>query len=79
MIILLWLILAILVGAFALSKGRGFVLWTLVSLVLTPLIGFIIVAILSSSKDAERRHRELIQAIKAGKLDPKMLEQSRSR
>ena len=72
-LIVAWLIFALVVGSFASSKGRSFFLWTLVSLIFSPLIGFIIVALLSNSKDAERRHKELLAAVKEGKVNPQAI------
>lgn len=46
-IIIFWLVLAILVGVFAGSKGRSGFGYFLLAILLSPLIGFIIVLILS--------------------------------
>lgn len=49
MIILFWLFFSIAVGAFASSKGQSFFLFTILSLFLSPLIGFI-VALISENR-----------------------------
>ena len=45
MIFIIWLIFAVLVGAYASSKGRSGVGFFLIAVLLSPLIGFIIAAI----------------------------------
>lgn len=44
--IILWLILCVLVGAFASSRGRSFIGYALLAVIISPLIAFIIVAVL---------------------------------
>jgi Na+/H+-dicarboxylate symporter len=44
-IFIIWLIFAVLVGAYASSKGRSGVGFFLIAVLLSPLIGFIIAAI----------------------------------
>jgi hypothetical protein len=44
--LLFWLILALLVGYFASTKGRSFLVFTLISLFFSPLAGFVIVLIM---------------------------------
>lgn len=52
-IFLIWLVLAIAVGAYAGSKGRNGFMGFLAAAVLSPLIGFIIVAGLADKKAAK--------------------------
>lgn len=47
MMIVFWLLLAVLVGVYASSKGRSGVGYFLLAVLLSPLIGFIIVLVLS--------------------------------
>ncbi|RUO53496.1 hypothetical protein [Pseudidiomarina homiensis] len=44
--VILWLILCVLVGAFASSRGRSFIGYALLAVIISPLIAFIIVAVL---------------------------------
>ena len=45
MAITIWILFAVLVGAYAGNNGRSFGLYFLLSLLLSPLIGFIIAAV----------------------------------
>jgi hypothetical protein len=47
-IIVIWLVLAVIAGAVASSKGRSFIGWFLFAVFLSPLIGLIAVALLAS-------------------------------
>lgn len=42
MIFIIWIILAILVGVYANGKGKNGALYTLIAILLSPLIGFLI-------------------------------------
>ncbi len=54
-ILLLWLILSILVGVYANSKGRSGIGMFIVSLLLlSPIVGFIIVAIMSNKSEEKK-------------------------
>lgn len=48
---LLWIILAIVIGVIAGARGRSGFGWFLISVLLSPLIGLILVALLPSLKD----------------------------
>lgn len=50
-IFITWFILSILVGLFAGSRGRGSGNWFVVSMLLSPLIGLIFVAVLPNLKE----------------------------
>lgn len=47
-LVLIWVLLAGLVGEFAEKKGHSSALWYILSLVCSPLVGFIVVALLPS-------------------------------
>jgi len=65
MVILGWLVLSILVGVLANSKGRSGIGYTLISLFLSPLIGLIIILIVSEKKnEVESINNSLITKIK---------------
>lgn len=50
-----WVMFAVVVGVFAANKGRSGVGWFLLSLVISPLLGFLFVAVLSNLKaEADR-------------------------
>ena len=49
--VLIWVLLAGLVGEFAEKKGHSSALWYVFSLVCSPLVGFIVVALLPSGAD----------------------------
>lgn len=49
-VVLLWTILAVCVGIVARARGRSGLGWWLFSMFLTPLLGFIMVALLPSRK-----------------------------
>jgi phosphate/sulfate permease len=60
-LILAWLILAICCGAYASNKGRSGIVFFIVALLLSPIIGFIIALVISpNTRVIEQRH------IKAG-------------
>jgi cbb3-type cytochrome oxidase subunit 3 len=61
-IVVVWLALAVFVGVFASNKGRNGFLGFLLALILSPLIGFIWVALMRDKK-AEARHSELVKAV----------------
>lgn len=63
MIFVVWLIFAILVGAYASSKGRSGIGFFLIAVILSPLIGFIIALVVSPI----REHTEA-RAIDSGDL-----------
>jgi hypothetical protein len=50
MIVILWIALSIGVGMWAGGRGRGPVVWTLISLALSPLLGFILVALIGKDE-----------------------------
>lgn len=71
-IVVLWLILAIAVGALANSRGRSGVGFFLLSAILSPLLGLIVVLVMSDltaveKKDRERQaeHEKHLESIKA--------------
>ncbi|CUI86762.1 MAG: hypothetical protein QHC78_20610 [Pigmentiphaga sp.] len=41
-LLILWFLLAIVVGLAAKSSGRSFLLWLLISLVASPILGFLL-------------------------------------
>jgi hypothetical protein len=51
-IIALWLLFSFLIGAWSISKGKGFGLGFCISFFISPIFGAIIVALLSESKDS---------------------------
>jgi hypothetical protein len=51
MVIILWLILSILVGAYANSKGRSGIGYFILSMILTPVLGLIIAIIVEPDID----------------------------
>lgn len=50
---LIWLALAVAVGILARQRGRGFVAWTLLGAVLTPLLGFVVLMMKKDLKLSE--------------------------
>lgn len=46
----LWVMFAVVVGVFAANKGRSGVGWFLLSLVISPLLGFLFVAVMANLK-----------------------------
>jgi branched-subunit amino acid permease len=64
MIIFFWLLFAVLVGVFAHNKGRNGFLGFLLATILSPLIGFIWVAVLRNKK-SDAQQAELVAAVKA--------------
>ena len=67
-----WLVLSILAGAYANSKKRSGFGWFLISIVLSPLISFIILAIISTKttapKSLEARLAEIDQLLEKGTI-----------
>jgi hypothetical protein len=64
--LLVWLCFCILVGAVATSRGRSGFGWFLFSCVLSPLLGGIVVLLLTnlrSERLAQRRHEELLRVL----------------
>lgn len=63
-IVFFWLILAILVGVFASKRGRSGILWFLISILTSPLIGVLILLLCndlskeSGESESDRRHIE---------------------
>lgn len=53
-----WIVFSILAGAYARSKGRTFVGVFLVSMLLSPLVGFIVAAVSKSGDQLERAAAE---------------------
>jgi hypothetical protein len=62
---ILWIIFAILVGVFASSKKRSGIGWFFVSLILSPLIGFIIVAVAGPPKGSLKKCPKCAEEVKA--------------
>jgi len=50
-IFIFWIVLAVLVGVYASNKGRSGAGFFFISLILSPLIGFIIAAVSSTQRD----------------------------
>jgi len=47
--LILWLVFALLIGFYASTKkNRGFLNWTLIAMLISPLIAFVIVAVIDS-------------------------------
>ncbi|MFM5205992.1 hypothetical protein ACEUAW_17245 [Aeromonas veronii] len=70
MIVLMWLVFAFIVAILANNRGRHPLLWFLLSIVLSPLIAGIALLCMSNIKaeqEAERRHKELLEATKQTK------------
>lgn len=53
--ILIYIILAFLIASYASSKGRSFGLWFVISVVLDPIIGFILLQVVSFRSNAFTR------------------------
>jgi hypothetical protein len=51
-----WVMFAVVVGVFAANKGRSGVGWFLLSLLISPLLGFLFVAVLSNLKEGAASH-----------------------
>jgi len=64
-IVIFWLIFAILVGVFASKNGRSGFLALLVAVILSPLIAFIIYALLGKSSEASRQFIEQEERLRA--------------
>jgi hypothetical protein len=68
--VLIWALLAGLVGEFAEKKGHSSALWYIFSLVCSPLVGFLIVALLPSASDMAPAEyawcRYCLKTVKAG-------------
>ena len=68
--VLIWALLAGLVGEFAEKKGHSSALWYIFSLVCSPLVGFLIVALLPSASDMAAAEytwcRHCLRTIKVG-------------
>lgn len=56
-----WLILGALVGAWAQSRGRSFFGFMAVSVLLSPLVGFVVVAALSNKVEDDKRRAQQVQ------------------
>jgi hypothetical protein len=65
----IWALLAAVVGRFAEKKGQSASLWNIISVICTPLIGFLFVALLPSTSElvprAFRRCPHCLQTVKA--------------
>jgi hypothetical protein len=68
-IMFIWALLAAVVGRFAEKKGQSASLWNIISVICTPLIGFLFVALLPSTSElvprAFRRCPHCLQTVKA--------------
>jgi len=53
-ILFIYLFLCVLVGAAASSKGRGYLTWTLISFLITPVLGGFFVAFMSNNQRKEK-------------------------
>lgn len=51
-LVIAWLVLAVLVGVFADSRGRSGIAWVLFSTILSPLIGFVVVLVMPDLRKA---------------------------
>ena len=60
---LLYFIFDVLVGLYAKSKGRSFLGFFIISLLLTPLVGFIIALVVRNEKKHTQEMAELREAI----------------
>jgi Na+/H+-dicarboxylate symporter len=58
-IILFWVLLSILAGAGARNKGHSFVGYFLLSLVLSPLVGLIVMAVVKPAKPEAEEKTEI--------------------
>ena len=56
------ILLSIIVGLYADEKGKSFILFVLLSIILTPLLGFILALIVSDDKAIQNRHKEMLKA-----------------
>lgn len=66
--------LALLVGMFAKSKGRSFLAFFLLSLIFSPLLGFIVALIVGNEKLAQQRHEQMLAAQGVGVAETEGLE-----
>lgn len=74
MSIIFWVfypLLALFVGMYASGKGRSFFLFFILSLIFSPLLGFIIALIVKDEKKANKQHKEMLEAIQSNKKDTK--------
>lgn len=62
-LLLVWGLFSLIPAGMAQERGRSFGAWYLVSLALSPLLAGILVAMLGDPRVAERRHRELLDAM----------------
>jgi hypothetical protein len=68
-----WLLLSLAVGAVAASRGRSSVAWFALSFLMTPIIAGLTLLVLPDFKAMEleeRRHKEVLAAIRGGKSGP---------
>lgn len=63
--IILWIVFSILVGVYASSKRRSGVTWFFLSLILSPFIGFIIVAVAGLPKGELKKCPNCAEEVKA--------------
>lgn len=62
--IIFWLFLSILVGVFASSKGRSGIGWFFLSLIISPLIGFIIVLVAGPPTGSQKKCPKCAEMVK---------------
>jgi len=62
---ILWIFLSILVGVFASSKKRSGVGWFLLSLIISPLIAFVIVLVAGPSQSSMKKCPKCAEQVKA--------------
>lgn len=68
--IFLWVVFTIAVAILADRRGRSFVIWFFVALIVSPLLAGIFVLCLTNikaEKEAERRHQEMLEATRQAK------------
>ncbi len=69
-IVLFWVVFSFLVAFLADSRGRSSLIWFLLAVVLSPVIAAVAILCMANVKaeeDAERRHKELLEAAKQSK------------
>ena len=64
MFILFWIVLSIAVGIYASSKRRSGVGWAFLSLIISPLLGFILVLVLQSPADTLKKCPKCAEEVK---------------
>ena len=57
LMLFLWIVFALIVASFAHRRGRNYITWLLVALLISPLIAFIAVAVMEPGTEGAGPHR----------------------